>query len=69
MWVDTFTYAVDSAQPFDRDILPLTATMIEDYDTPPEVVMKDILDELWQASGWPRSFSYDESGSWAPRGH
>lgn len=67
VWVDTFRYSVNAAQPFDRDLLPLGAAMIEEPTAPPEVVMKEILDELWQASGWPRSFSYDENGNWAPR--
>ena len=67
IWVDAFRYAVDTAHPFDRDLLPLTAIMVDDLGTPPAVVMKDILDELWQASGWPRSFSYDDNGNWAPR--
>jgi hypothetical protein len=60
-------FEIGDAHPIDRDILPLSATMIEDYSTPPEIVMREILHEFWQASGWPRCFSYDENGDWAPR--
>ncbi len=68
VWVDTSKYHVDDPHPIDRDVLPLTATMIEDYATQLQVFIKDTLDELWQASGWSRSLSYDEDGNWVPRG-
>lgn len=50
--------------PIDRDIVPLTPVMIEDLDASPQVILKDALDEFWQAAGWPRSRSYDEQGKW-----
>lgn len=65
--IDRMPYGIPKTRLIDRDTLPLTPTMIEDYATPPEIIMREILDEFWQASGWSRCLSYDENGSWTPQ--
>lgn len=67
VWVDTFWNEVRDPHPIDRDILPLSAAILESFSTPPELVLRDILHEFWQASGWPQCFSYDPDGNWKPR--
>src|SRR5205823_3975958 len=68
------TLAVDQAfslwhvnSPFRQDLMRLPDVSVSDYGAEPTTVVKPILDALWQAAGFPRSFEYDDAGKWVPR--
>jgi hypothetical protein len=48
----------------DRDIIKLPEIIIEDYSVDLTQALRSCFDTLWQASGWPRSFSYDDKGNY-----
>jgi hypothetical protein len=47
----------------DRDDLFLPETIIESYDIEASQVLRPIFDRIWNAAGWPRSFNFDENGT------
>jgi hypothetical protein len=49
---------------FNRELLPLPECMLEDFATPVENALRPAFDTLYQSAGMPRSFNYDENGSW-----
>jgi hypothetical protein len=51
----------------DRDVLILPDIIIEEYGADPSTALRPALDALWQAAGFPRSLSYDQDGTWAPK--
>ena len=51
----------------DRDILLFPEVLIEDYTTPSEIIVKDVLDRFWQAGGYLNSGSYNTDGTWNDR--
>ena len=53
--------------PIDRDKLFFFPQIIKDFDVPADVLLRPILDALWNASGYPRDFFYDEDGRWRGR--
>jgi hypothetical protein len=48
----------------DRDTLPLPDVLLEDFSTPPDVVLKPIFDAFWQAAGFPACQHYNKQGRW-----
>jgi hypothetical protein len=52
-----------SPRPFDRDTLPLREVLLTEWDGDPRVIVKSLLDELWQAAGLPRCLNYDDQGN------
>lgn len=50
----------------DKDDLILNERIFMNYDEAPEIILKPILDQLWNACGYPRSMNYDEAGNWSP---
>jgi hypothetical protein len=48
----------------DRDFLLLPECMLEGFEIPVERMLRPAFDALYQSSGMPRSFNYDESGNW-----
>ena len=49
---------------FDRDILELPDVLVDDMEANMEIILRPILDALWQAAGWPGSVSYNDQGQW-----
>lgn len=54
----------DVARRIDRDLLQLPDVLIEDFETPVPGALKPAFDALWQSSGSPWSWSYDDEGNW-----
>ena len=52
--------------PINRDTLVMGDVKVEGYDADIPKAMKPIFDVMWNASGWPRSPSYDDSGNRIP---
>jgi hypothetical protein len=53
--------------PIDRDVLVIPETIVENFDAgidAPATVMRPIFDSVWNATGWPRSMSYNDEGEW-----
>jgi hypothetical protein len=48
----------------DRDVLLLPDVLVDDQESELVTLFRPAFDALWQASGWPRSQSYDENGQW-----
>jgi len=44
--------------PIDRDALVIPAALIEDFGTPPDVMLKPMFDAVWNAAGYPESIYY-----------
>lgn len=56
------------ATPFDRDNLLLRDILLPEWeggDT--RLILKPLMDEVWQASGLARCFDYDDHGNWKPQ--
>jgi hypothetical protein len=57
----------DYMHPIDRDTLILPEVIVENVETgvdAPATVMRPIFDSVWNATGWPRSMSYNDKGEW-----
>lgn len=54
----------DYAYPIDRDALVLPEVIIENFESDSAGIMRPIFDSVWNATGWPRSMNYDETGEW-----
>ena len=50
------------SRPIDRDVLLLPETLMEESGSNIVELFRPALDTIWQASGWPRSLGYDETG-------
>lgn len=48
----------------DRDTLLLPDVLLEDYGTPPDRLLKPILDAFWQSAGFPYCENYNAQGRW-----
>ena len=59
----------DGGQVFaiDRDVLILPDVLVEDFDQAPGMILKPLLDAVWQATGYMGSPSYDSAGNFTPR--
>jgi hypothetical protein len=53
--------------PIDRDVLILPDVLIENYQIKVTQTFRPIFDAVWNASGYERSFNYDNDGNW--KGH
>ena len=51
----------------DREILQLPETLVEEYDTKPQDILRPIFDFIWNACGYERSANFDEAGNWVTR--
>jgi hypothetical protein len=60
-------YSGHSPKPFDRDTLPLREVLLTEWQGDVQVILRPLLDELWQAAGLPRCFDYDDQRNWNPR--
>ncbi len=48
----------------DREILQLPETLVEEYDTKPQDILRPMFDLVWNACGYERSANFDETGNW-----
>lgn len=68
---DSFSDSPKESDPADRDVLNCSEVLIESYDdTSDETsqrILKPILDEAWNAFGFPECPYYDEAGNWGAR--
>ncbi len=60
-------FDLTEVRPFDRDILELPEAMIDDGNTPTDIVLKPLFDGLWNASGLAKSWHYTANGRWKPQ--
>ena len=58
-WVDR-----GPINPIDQDVLLAPEVQVEEGGVDIERLLRPALDTIWQASGWPGSEGYDESGKW-----
>ena len=48
--------------PIDRDVVMIPEACIKNYNDPPQAILKDVLDSVWNACGEQKSLSYKEDG-------
>ena len=70
--VSGFTMATDSEpryelHPIDKDDLLIPEIKIEAFECEAAEIMRPIFDVIWNATGWPMSMDYDETGKWIER--
>ena len=66
--VDTIMGFRSPLRPLDRDVLMLPDVVVQEVGNfNAAVVLKPLLDALWQAFGMPQCMDYDEQGKWNPR--
>lgn len=53
----------------DHDPVLLPDVLLEGSTPDVPSLLRPMFDALWQASGWPRSFGYDDKGRWDPTVH
>jgi len=51
---------------FDRDVVPLPDVVLQEFPQA-HVALRPMFDLVWQASGIPKSWNYDEQGNWVQR--
>jgi len=64
MAVDRIRFFGHDLHPIDRDALLVPEVMIDRFDINPAEFMRPIFNAVWNATGFPRSMNYDESGKW-----
>jgi hypothetical protein len=64
MAVDPIRFLGHDLHPVDRDTLLVPEVMIDRFDISPAEFMRPIFDAVWNATGFPRSMNYGESGKW-----
>jgi hypothetical protein len=48
----------------DRDVLIAPDVLIENFDVDPDILLRPVLDFVWQAAGWAESPNYRSDGRW-----
>jgi hypothetical protein len=54
----------DHEHPIDRDTLVLPEIIFESFPSGIARALRLIFDTVWNATGWPKSHSYDDQGEW-----
>jgi hypothetical protein len=62
----TFYGGMNNPNPFDRDHMLMREVTLMDWEGASFDLLKPLLNELWQASGLPRCFDYNDAGEWKP---
>jgi hypothetical protein len=52
------------SMPIDRDLIAVPEAIIDDWSSDVSLVLRPILDGLWNAAGYAECSLYDESGKW-----
>jgi hypothetical protein len=42
----------------------LPEVVVDDFSANPQAILRPLFNMVWNAYGYPRAFSYDESGKW-----
>jgi len=63
---ETDKWWIDEVFPIDRDIVLIPEIIIEDYEFNTPQILKPIIDSIWNACGFERSFNYTKDGEWKP---
>lgn len=50
--------------PLDRDLIPSTESILDEWDADVRLILRPILDAIWNAAGHPECSFYDASGQW-----
>ena len=53
-----------SVSPIDQDVLLAPEVLVQEDGADLGKLVRTAFDTIWQASGWPGSQGYDESGNW-----
>jgi hypothetical protein len=64
MGLDPMRWRVTRKIPIDRDILLLPDILIENFNSKPEIQIKEWFDGLWNACGFDGSKNYEDNGNW-----
>lgn len=64
MAVNKFKYPFAPRHLIDCEDLLIPEEIIEDYSSRAESILRPILDQIWNATGWPSSIYYDKEGNW-----
>lgn len=65
--IPTMGYFPDENRTIDRDIIMLPETVIDDLETDSLAILRPMFDLVWNASGYSRSFNFDDKGNWVGR--
>jgi hypothetical protein len=57
-------FGLSSISPIGQDVLLVPEVQVEEGGVEIKRLLRPALDTIWQASGWPGSEGYDESGEW-----
>lgn len=52
---------------FDRDILVIPESIVEDMSSSADIQLRPIFDAFWNAGGWPGSPHFRDNGRWQER--
>lgn len=63
-----YRFTQSSSHPIDRDHLLSDEVVIESATEKPDRVLRPLLDQIWNACGWPHSINFDSQGDWKPNG-
>lgn len=58
------SYDFDVGYPIQADTLILPETVVEDFSTPVNTILKPIFDLVWNTCGYPSSRNFDAKGNW-----
>lgn len=50
--------------PIDRDTLVIPEIVVDTFDCIIATILRPIFDVVWNATGWPKSMNYNDSGEW-----
>ena len=57
----------DEGHPVDRDALVVPEFLLESFDAPVDKVLRFAFDQVWNATGRPRSLNFDDEDNWKPQ--
>ena len=64
---DGMRFFNDDHSPFNRDMLVLPESVIQDLSASPAAILRPSFDLVWNSFGYERSFNFDEAGNWIQR--
>ena len=54
----------DDSTPIEKENLFFSEIVIENFDEPPEKILRPLFDMVWQSCGYPKCHHYDDNGNW-----
>ncbi len=67
MYINEMANFVGNLYPIERDILLIPEVKIETFTFNASKLLKSCFDTIWNACGFPRSLSYNNTGEWMPK--